>query len=299
MKRRELLVGLAALASGCGGGGAGNQERQTTQPAATETATVAASQVRPSPASIGGLPVVATMWGPVESEWMPDSVVMHQCGANNLCRASGYQPGTSPFIEGVVRFPYLFADSVNGVTTFYIIAGRVHGAGDLYLWSSANGISGWQLANCGEPVLRLESAGPLSWLANAAIAPIGDTWHMWIECTGGIAYSYCKPSVKKDFNANFAGVVIPNGGNPWVRVKADKIVLLHGMYQDGYFNNAWYTTRSEAPLTNPATMTVRRDLLMLGEDGVDICDPAYTTGTLLVSYNQDRVLALQTPLTFV
>jgi hypothetical protein len=298
MKRRELLISLAALASGCGGGGAANEPQQpASQP--TTAQPVLASTVRPSPASVGGLPVVSTMWGPVESEWMPDSVVMHQCGANNLCRASGYQPGTTPLIDGIARFPYLFADSVNGVTTFYVIAGRVHGAGDLYLWSSDNGISGWQLANCGEPVLRLESAGPLSWLANAAIAPIGDTWHMWVECSGGIAYSSCKPSEKKDFNSNFGGIVIPKGGNPWVRVLPDRIVLLHGMYQDGYFNDAWYTTRSEAPRDNPAAMTVRRDLLMLGEDGVDICDPAYTTGTLLVSYYQDRILVLQTPLTFV
>jgi hypothetical protein len=299
--KKLVAASLLALLAACGGGGGGG----SASPAASQPV---ASPARAEPTSFGAYSVAQQIVGgsyTTESELVAEPVgysIFYSCQTNALCRiARADLPGavSSSALLPKCRFPYLFDHE--GV--HYLTCGLTDFAGDVYLFTSAD-MNTWTLANGGNPILRQAPGTQWANIWNAAILPIGNRWHMLAETSPtpdrmDLAYAYADFGPSVDFTPHQGAVVIPNGGNPALLFKAGKMLAVHGMYRDSLFSGAWYVTMSEADPSAPAAWTVRRDKLLIGENGIDIADPSYLEvgghALITISYDQRKAVLLRGP----
>lgn len=304
--KRLVAASLLAILAACGGGGGGGGGGGATQ--AQAPVAPAASSRPTEPASFGAYAVVQQLVDgsyTTESELVAEPVgysIFYSCHTNAVCRIARADLAGAVSSQALLpkcRFPYLFDHQ----GAHYMTCGLTDFAGDVYLFTSAD-LNTWTLANSGNPILRQVPGTQWANIWNVAILPVGGRWHMLAETSPtpdrmDLAYAFADFGPSIDFTPNRAAVVIPNGGNPAMLMKAGKMVAIHGMYRDGLFSGAWYVTMSEADPLTPSAWTVRRDKLLIGENAIDIADPSYLEvngqALITISYDQRKALLLRGP----
>lgn len=296
MRNLLLAASLVVLTACGGGGGAAAGGGSGDKVLSLSDVSVQSAQFAPASVIVGGGYMV-------ESELFAAGAgydIFHQCEDNRVCRVMradlDNQTTSRPLLPGVCRYPFLFRDPAAPAISYLLcVPDREHG--DVYLYTSVD-LAQWTLANGGQPILRESATWPR--IANPSITVIGSRWHMLTETNGGLAYSYADAAAVMDFTPNQVSTpVIDKGGNAHLFMRAGKLTAVHGMYKDSYFGGNWYVTMSEADPASPLAWTTRRDLLLVGQNGIDVADPSYLdfhgVGLLTVSYDQIGVVVLRGP----
>jgi hypothetical protein len=246
----------------------------------------------------------------VEATYYPNGAgsysLFFQCADNKTCRIADYaatpqNEAAVPVMDSICRFPFVFQDQ----GSHFLLCGHDPGDTDIYLYRSTDLVT-WTIQNSGNPIVRRVPGTQWQHIWNVAILPVNGRWHMLAETAPNLqrgymdlAYAWVDPAVSLDFTPNEGPVVVPYGGNPEMLFKGGKLVALHGMQDGPWPQNHIYTTMSTADPANPTAWTTHRDKLLIGQPGIDVCDPTYIEingqALIAVSYDQNKVVELKGP----
>jgi hypothetical protein len=245
----------------------------------------------------------------------------YNCNGNKVCRTQVTNefwtqpvPYNTQVLSQDCRFFSFFTDSDG---SYNLVCNEWSTQGKITLYKSTD-LNSWTVANNGLPLITAEAGTTWENIWNVSIVRSGDTYIMLAEAgpamesrPNGPGMDLYISSAQKvggvlDFKpGRVFDPVIPNSGNPDLRLLGDGETLFafHGMYRDNNrFGGAWYITASTAKVSDLTNWTVKRDEFALGENGIDIADPAlhvgYDGAYIMYSYDQryQRIMNPSRPL---
>lgn len=219
--------------------------------------------------------------------------------ADNALLTNWTSPTTLTGVDG--EFPTVFKHGA----TYYMIVKRPATTGNIFLYSSANGLTGWTVTNGGTAIIT-KSATATDWYANlynVGVCMAGNTMHILVEgsATSG-AYSgtawvgYATANISAPTMTMTATPLFEGGNAQLMYVPENNSILaLYGEVFPNYSIGHWRLREATASLAYDLTKTSSWVISSTTGNnlGLDVADPeiVFTPGkthSALLYYNYDQ-----------